>query len=279
MSENVVELDNNFNQVIERKIAVIFVTDVVGFSKSMEQNEDETLRSFRACKDILDKLFTEHGGRIFNTAGDSVIAEFSSPVKATECGVKIQTKMQAINDNLPENQQMRFRVGVNIGDVMISDNNLYGDAVNVAARLEAQADPEGVCVSKSVFEMVNQKIKMSFEPKGALELKNIDTPIEAFFVIPFKGGGRFLQSSQEPQLKVEKADAGSLAVMMFKSLSNDEEQGYFCEGFSEDLISALSRFNKLLVVSASASFVYRDKTKTPKAVSYTHLTLPTKRIV
>ena len=107
---------------------------------------------------------------------------------------------------------------------------------------------------------------MSFEPKGALELKNIDTPIEAFFVIPFKGGGRFFQSSQEPQLKVEKADAGSLAVMMFKSLSNDEEQGYFCEGFSEDLISALSRFRRLLVVSASASFVYRDKTKTPKEI-------------
>ena len=251
---------------MERKLSTILALDVVGFSALMANDEDITLANLRQRRELIDGIIYEHDGRIFGSAGDSVIAEFSSPVKATECGVKIQTKMQAINDNLPENQKMRFRVGVNIGDVMISDNNLYGDAVNVAARLESKADPEGVCVSKSVFDMVNQKIKMSFEPKGALELKNIDTPIEAFFVIPFKGGGRFLQSSQEPQLKVEKADAGSLAVMLFKSLSNDEEQGYFCEGFSEDLISALSRFKKLLVVSASASFVYRDKTKTPKEI-------------
>ena len=251
---------------MERKLSTILALDVVGFSALMANDEDITLANLRQRRELIDGIIHEYDGRIFGSAGDSIIAEFSSPVKATECGVKIQTKMQAINDNLPENQKMRFRVGVNIGDVMISDNNLYGDAVNVAARLEAQADPEGVCVSKAVFDMVNQKIKMSFEPKGALELKNIDTPIEAFFVIPFKGGGRFFQSSQEPQLKVEKADAGSLAVMMFKSLSNDEEQRYFCEGFSEDLISALSRFKKLLVVSASASFVYRDKTKTPKEI-------------
>ena len=106
MNENVVKLENNFNQAIERKIAVIFVTDVVGFSKSMEHNEDATLRSFRACKDILDKLFTEHGGRIFNTAGDSVIAEFASPVKAAECAVQIQNKNSTINKDLNEDEMI-----------------------------------------------------------------------------------------------------------------------------------------------------------------------------
>ena len=164
---------------MERKLSTILALDVVGFSALMTNDEDITLANLRQRRELIDGIIHEYDGRIFGSAGDSIIAEFSSPVKATECGVKIQTKMQAINDNLPENQKMRFRVGVNIGDVMISDNNLYGDAVNVAARLEAQADPEGVCVSKAVFDMVNQKIKMSFEPKGALELKNSVGPVSS----------------------------------------------------------------------------------------------------
>ena len=159
---------------------------------------------------------------------------------------------------------MKFRVGVNIGDVMVSESNLYGDSVNIAARLEAAAKPEGVCISKSVFDLVSQKLKLSFEPLGELTLKNIDRPIEAYSVAATKNPGRYVQNFGEPLLKAEKAKPDSLGVMLFKSLSSDEEQAYFCEGFSEDLISTLSKFKQLQVASCSASFAYRERTKTPK---------------
>ena len=251
---------------MERKLSTILALDVVGFSKLMATDEDMTLAVLKQRRELIDLIIVEHGGRMFGSAGDSVIAEFSSPVKATECAVKIQSKMQAINENIPENQKMRFRVGVNIGDVMIADDNLYGDAINVAARLEAKAEPEGICISKSVFDMVSEKVKASFENAGKLDLKNIEVPVEAYFVIQSKGAARFMQHTEAPALKLDKAEAGSLAVTMFKSLSSDEEQGYFCEGFSEDLVSALSRYNKLFVVSSAASFAYREKAKSPKEI-------------
>ena len=251
---------------MERKLSTILALDVVGFSKLMATDEDMTLAVLKQRRELIDLIIVEHGGRMFGSAGDSVIAEFSSPVKATECAVKIQSKMQAINENIPENQKMRFRVGVNIGDVMIADDNLYGDAINVAARLEAKAEPEGICISKSVFDMVSEKVKASFENAGKLELKNIEVPVEAYFVIQSKGAARFMQHTEAPTIKLDKAEAGSLAVTMFKSLSSDEEQGYFCEGFSEDLVSALSRYNKLFVVSSAASFAYREKSKSPKEI-------------
>ena len=161
---------------------------------------------------------------------------------------------------------MIFRIGINIGDVMISKDTLFGDAVNVAARLESAAQPSGICVSKTVFDLINQKIRVSFEDAGKLDLKNIVEPIQAYFVIQKKGGVRYNQYEDSPQIKVEKAEQGSLAVMLFKNLSKDEDQAYFCEGFSEDLITVLSKYSKLLVVSGNASFTYRDKSKSPKEI-------------
>ena len=251
---------------MERKLSTIFALDVVGFSKLMATDEDITLAILRQRREIIDQVIVENKGRIFGSAGDSVIAEFDSPVKATEASISIQNKMQKINEALPENQKMRFRIGLNLGDVMISGDNLYGDAINVAARLEAKAESDGICISKTVFDMVSQKVKASFESVGKLELKNIEIPVEAYFVLQSKGVSRYLQHTEAPQMQIEKAEAGSLAVMMFKSLSTDEEQAYFCEGFSEDLISSLSQFRKLLVVSGSASFAYRDKDKKPKEI-------------
>ena len=251
---------------MERKLSTIFALDVVGFSKLMAADEDITLAVLKQRREIIDQVIIEQNGRMFGSAGDSVIEEFDSPVKATEASITIQSKMQLINEALPEHQKMRFRIGLNLGDVMISGDNLYGDAINVAARLEAKAEPDGICISKTVFDMVSQKVKASFESVGELELKNIEIPVEAFFVLQFKGAGRYHQHNDAPQIQIEKAEAGSLAVMMFKSLSTDEEQAYFCEGFSEDLISSLSQFRKLLVVSGSASFAYRDKDKKPKEI-------------
>jgi len=251
---------------MERKLSTIFASDVVGYSKMMGNNEEKTLETLGERREVIDSAITEHNGIIFGSAGDSVIAEFGSPVKATECAVQIQGKMKNMNEDIPEDQQMIFRIGINIGDVMVSKDNLFGDAVNVAGRLESAAQPSGICVSKTVFDLINQKILVSFEDAGKLDLKNIVEPIQAYFVIQKKGSVRFNQYEDSPQIKVEKAEKGSLAVMLFKNLSKDEDQAYFCEGFSEDLITVLSKYSKLLVVSGNASFSYRDKSKRPKEI-------------
>ena len=251
---------------MERKLSTIFASDVVGYSKMMGNNEEKTLEILGERREVIDRAITDYNGIIFGSAGDSVIAEFGSPVKAAECAVQIQGKMKTMNEDIPEDQQMIFRIGINIGDVMVSKDNLFGDAVNVAARLESAAQPSGICVSKTVFDLINQKIRVSFEDAGKLDLKNIVEPIQAYFVIQEKGGVRFNQYEDSPQIKVEKAEQGSLAVMLFKNLSKDEDQAYFCEGFSEDLITVLSKYSKLLVVSGNASFTYRDKSKSPKEI-------------
>ena len=143
---------------MERKLSTIFASDVVGFSKMMGRNEEKTLEILDDRREIIDSAIAEYKGIIFGSAGDSVIAEFGSPVKATECAVQIQDKMKSLNEKVPEDQQMIFRVGINIGDVMVSKDNLFGDAVNVAARLESAALPSGICVSKTVFDLINQKM-------------------------------------------------------------------------------------------------------------------------
>ena len=234
---------------MDRKLATIFASDVVGFSKMMGRDEVKTLEILRKRREVIDNIIDEHDGIIFGSAGDSVIAEFASPIKAAEAAVETQLKMKTMNHGKSDDDQMTFRVGINIGDVMVTDNNLFGDAVNIAARLEAAAKPSGICVSQTVFDMINRKIMVSFEDAGQLELKNIDFPIKAFHVLENKGTPRFTQDSDEIQNEIKVAEPGSVAVMMFKNLSNDVEQEYFCEGFCEDLLSMLSRYNKLVVIS------------------------------
>ena len=251
---------------MERKLTTIFASDVVGFSKMMGEDEVNTLKILKERRLVIDGIINEYGGIIFGSAGDSVIAEFSSPIKASEAAIAIQSKMKTMNQGIPEQNQMTFRVGINIGDVMVSDNNLFGDAVNIAARLEAEAKPSGICVSQTLFDMINRKIMASFEDAGELELKNIEFPVKAFHVLDNKGTPRFNQDSETIETVVKEAEPGSVAVMFFKNLSNDEEQEYFCEGFSEDLLSMLSRYNKLVVISSHASFAYKEKSKSFKEI-------------
>ena len=251
---------------MERKLTTIFASDVVGFSKMMGEDEVNTLKILKERRLVIDGIINEYGGIIFGSAGDSVIAEFSSPIKASEAAISIQSKMKTMNQGIPDQDQMTFRVGINIGDVMVSDNNLFGDAVNIAARLEAEAKPSGICVSQTLFDMINRKIMASFEDAGELELKNIEFPVKAFHVLDNKGTPRFNQDSETIETVVKEAEPGSVAVMFFKNLSNDEEQEYFCEGFSEDLLSMLSRYNKLVVISSHASFAYKEKSKSFKEI-------------
>ena len=169
------------NDTIIRKIAVIFATDVVGFSELMQKNENVTLKSLRACRDILDRLFEEHGGRIFNTAGDSVLAEFQSAVSAIICATEFQKLVKQRNLSIPEESQMRFRIGLNMGDVIIEGTNLYGEGVNNAARLEALSQPGGVSLSKTVHDFASQKVELAFSDLGSQKVKN--TTLHAYDVI------------------------------------------------------------------------------------------------
>ncbi len=252
---------------MERKLSTVFALDIVGFSRLMAENEARTLNNLKERRDFIDSTIEEYNGRIFNTAGDSVLAEFPSPVKAVECSVQIQNKSLAINNTSKDADRMQFRIGINIGDVMVSQDNLFGDAVNIAARLEAKAPTNGICISQSTFDMVNLKVKVSYEDAGELDLKNIGRPIRAYNVVKCKGATRKVSNALDiPTTIVDKIKPGSVAVMLFKNLSNDDEQEYFCEGFSEDLVSALSRYKKLFVISSNASFSYSSKEKAPSEI-------------
>ena len=184
---------------------MVFVTDVVGFSTSMEVDENQTLQSFRACKRILEDLFSEHGGRIFNTAGDSILAEFSSAVSAVICASEFQKLIQERNSSssLPENGKMEFRVGLNMGDVIVEGENLYGEGVNVASRLEALSQPNGVSLSKSIYDFVNKKTDFLFDDLGEQKIKN--TNVHAFDIITSpemkRRGSNSLQKNKEPSEK------------------------------------------------------------------------------
>ena len=147
---------------MERKLCTILALDVVGFSKMMATDEDQTLKVLNSRREFIDACIHDHGGSIFNTAGDSVLAEFPSPVRAVECGVQIQNKSLATNAEGDEKDQMRYRVGINIGDVMVSNDNLFGYAVNIAARLEAQAIADGICISENIYDLVSLKVKVSY---------------------------------------------------------------------------------------------------------------------
>ncbi|MDG2474580.1 MAG: adenylate/guanylate cyclase domain-containing protein [Paracoccaceae bacterium] len=250
------------SQKIDRKIAVIFATDVVGFSTSMEIDEDQTLKNFRACKNILEDLFKEHSGRIFNTAGDSVLAEFSSAVSAVLCASEFQKLIQERNasSSLPENGKMEFRVGLNMGDVIVEGTNLYGDGVNVAARLEALAQPNGVCLSKSIHDFVNKKTEFLFDDLGEQKVKN--TNVHAFDIIIDPSGARRkknIESAPSAQAAEEDSRPPAIAVLPFLNMSGDPEQEYFADGITEDIISNLSLWKTFPVISRNSSFSFKGQ--------------------
>ena len=251
------------NKDIERKIAIIFVTDVVSFSKMMEKNEDETLRSFRLCRDILDNLFQEYGGRVFNTAGDSVLAEFQSAVSAVVCAKEFQKLIRQRNLNVEEDSQMTFRVGLNMGDVIVEGDNLYGDGVNVAARLEALSQHGGVCLSKSIMDFVNKKTDLEFYDLGEQQVKN--TNVHAFDIADSDLEKRKLDSSKD--IEEEPAKAPTIAVLPFTNLSNDPDQDYFADGITEDIISHLSQWKTFPVISSNSVFSYKNTKETSKTIA------------
>jgi adenylate cyclase len=248
------------NADVTRKLAVILAADVAGYSRLMAADEEGTLAALNARRQVLDELIARHHGRIFTTAGDSVMAEFASAVEAVRCAAAIQQEIERRNAELPEPRRMHFRVGVNLGDVMVGGHNLFGDGVNVAARLEALAAPGGICISGAVYDQIRNKVDLSFDDLGERSLKNIGHPVRAFGL---RHGGH-AEPGPRPErpavaLTTRPSALPSIAVLPFANLGGDPEQEYFADGITEDLITELSRFQELRVIARNSVLIYKSK--------------------
>ena len=241
---------------IVRKIAVIFVTDVVSFSTLMEKNENSTLISLRACRQIMNQLFSKYDARIFNTAGDSVLAEFQSAVSAVICAAEFQQMISKRNLSVSEELQMQFRIGLNVGDVIAEGTNLYGEGVNNAARLEALSQAGGVSLSKSMYDFANKKVEFDFTDLGTQKIKN--TVLHAYDLIIEGLEPRILGSSIESS-EITESKPPTIAVMPFKNMTNDEEQEYFVDGVTEDIIANLSSWKSFPVIARNSTFSFKGQ--------------------
>jgi adenylate cyclase len=238
---------------VERRLAAIFAADVEGYSRLMSLDEVATLRALTAHRAVMDGLIAQHRGRIVNTAGDSVLAEFPSVVGAVECAVEVQQAIAAVSAAEPEDRRMRFRIGINLGDVLLKGGDLFGDGVNVAARLQALAEPGGICVSGTVRDHVGRKLAASFADLGEHAVKNIAEPVRVYRVGPINGAAPVTPAS------LPLPDKPSIAVLPFTNMSGDPEQECFSDGMSEDIITALSKLRWFFVIARNSTFSYKGK--------------------
>ena len=247
---------------IERRLAAILAADAVGYSGLMEADEEGTLLSLGAHRrELVDPTIAKHGGRIVKTTGDGLLAEFASVVDAVRCAAELQKGMRGRNAELDATKRLEFRIGINVGDIVEEAGDIFGDGVNVAARLEGLAEPGGICVSDRVREFVAGKVDLAFEDLGEQILKNIARPIHVYGVrltAPSMVGS----SNQNPSLP----DKPSIAVMPFQNMSGDPEQDYFAEGMAEEIITALSRLRWLFVIARNSSFAYKGRAANVKQV-------------
>jgi TolB-like protein len=240
---------------VERKLSAIFAADVEGYSRLMGRDEVGTLRTLTAYRVIVDRLIASHHGRIFNTAGDSLVADFASAVDAVQCAIEVQEAIGKENADRPAGEQMRFRIGIHVGDIIVQGDNLFGDAVNIAARLEALAEPGGICVSGTVRDHIGTKLPVGFIDLGEQQVKNIAQPIRAYQIRSDSAA----INTPTPDSSLPLPDKPSIAVLPFANMSGDPEQEYFVDGVVEEIITAISRLPWLFVIARNSSFAYKGK--------------------
>jgi TolB-like protein len=245
---------------LERRLTAILAADVAGYSRLMGADEEGTLAKLKAHRRaVVDPKITEHRGRIVKTTGDGMLVEFASVVHALRCAVEVQRGMAERNAQVSQDKQIKFRVGINFGDMIIEGDDIFGDGVNVAARLEGLAAPGEVCVSARVQEDAQGKLDISFEDMGEQQLKNIERPVRVYRVRPSGAA-----ASSRPALPLP--DKPSIAVLPFQNMSGDPEQGYFADGMVEEIITALSHFKHLFVIARNSSFTYKGRAVDVKQV-------------
>lgn len=240
---------------LERRLAAILAADVVGYSRLMAANETETLRRLQSLlHELIEPKINDYGGRIVKLMGDGLLADFSSTVNAVKCAAEFQHAISDSEQSRHEEQRICFRVGINLGDIIIDGVDIFGDGVNVAARLEALAQPNGICLSGTAYDTVDGKVDFSFEDLGTREVKNIAKPLRTYRLVlnPDKKAPKTASSAYVPM-----TDKPSIAVLPFANMSGDVEQEYFADGLTEDVITELARFRSLAVIARSSSFTYK----------------------
>ncbi|MGE5145725.1 MAG: adenylate/guanylate cyclase domain-containing protein [Candidatus Eiseniibacteriota bacterium] len=241
---------------VQRKLAAVLAADMVGYSRLMEANEAGTLARLKAHRtELIDPAIAKCKGRLIKTTGDGMLVEFPSVVEAVICAVDFQSRMARQNADLPPEQRIEFRIGINLGDIIVDEGDIFGDGVNIAARLQEQAQPGGICVSQAVHEQLGDRFDIAFEYLGQKTLKNIARPIRVYRVA-FDTEGAVKPG---PRAAAPATDKPSIAVLPFVNMSGDREQEFFVDGMTEDIITELSRFRDLFVISRNSAFVYKGK--------------------
>src|ERR1700736_2333620 len=249
-------------QPVERRLAAILAADVAGYSRLMGLDEEGTHeRLTKHFRELVDPKIKQHRGRTVKNTGDGFLAEFASVVDAVRCGSELQRGMADRNANIPEDKRITFRIGINLGDVIVEEHDIFGDGVNVAARLEALAEPGGICVTGMVHDHIRDKLAYPFDDMGEQRVKNIARPVRIYELRPEAIAGLPRSSSPAPTVIPQPAVAPrlSIVVLPFSNLSDDRGQQYFADGITEDLTTDLSRLAGMLVISRNTAFTYRDK--------------------
>jgi len=256
-------------QEVKRKLAAILSADVKGYSRLMGEDEEVTLRTLNAYKEVMGSLIQQHRGRVVGTAGDSVLAEFGSVVDAVQCAVEIQQVLRAKNAVVPENRRMEFRIGINLGDVIEEGDSIYGDGVNIAARLEGLAEAGGICISESAYQQIENKLPLRYDYLGEHEVKNITKPVRVYRaqIESEAVAQKPLEVASKEKMAFPLPDKPSIAVLPFVNMSEDPKQEFFSDGMTEEIITALSKIPYLFVIARQSTFAYKGKPVKVKQVA------------
>jgi TolB-like protein/Tfp pilus assembly protein PilF len=242
---------------LERRLAAILAADVVGYTRLMGADETGTLRRLTELRQqVLEPLIAEHHGRVVKLIGDGLLVEFASVVDALTCAVAWQDGVAAREAETDEDRRFQFRIGINLGDVIVEGDDIHGDGVNIAARIEGQAEPGGICLSGDAYRQAKGKVKVDFEDLGERDLKNVAEPVRIYRIA---GDGSGLAGAAPAKAPLALPDKPSIAVLPFANMSGDKEQEYFSDGITEDVITELSRFRELFVIARNSSFSYKGK--------------------
>jgi TolB-like protein len=245
----------------KHRLAAVLNADVVGYSRLMAEDEVATVRTLSAYRDKIRNHVQENEGRVVDFVGDNILAEFSSALNAVDCAVKIQSALDQANAGLDENRRMHLRIGIDLGEVLIDKDVIYGDGVNIASRLEALAEPGGICISESVYNQVHNKLDVDFVDIGTKKLKNISTPVRVYKVVQYRTGAAasFAHTTSDQEISLPLPQKPSLAVLPFVNLSADSKQDYFSDGLTMDIMTALVRIPGLFLISEISMFSYKSQ--------------------
>jgi adenylate cyclase len=256
-------------QEVKRKLTAILSADVKGYSRLMGEDEKGTVRILNTYKEVMTNLIERHRGRVVGAPGDNVLAEFGSVVNAVACAVEIQKELKTRNADLPENRRMDFRIGINLGDVIEDGEQILGDGVNIAARLESLSEAGGICISGTAYDQVENKLSLGYEYLGEQPVKNIAKPVRVYRVLvePKAVAQRGLEVASKERMALPLPDKPSIAVLPFVNMSDDPKQEYFSDGITGEIITALSKVPNLFVIAHNSTFTYKGKPVKVKQVS------------